>query len=362
MSSQPILIPDSETDLTASWFTQVLEKETAGAVVRTVDLEPIGVGAGMMSRLFRASLGYGTGQGPGSVVVKLPTGNEQNKTVAVTFDNYRREVEFYRRSAHATPMRTPKSYLAEHCGADSFALVLEDLSDWSQGDQVIGCELDRAEAVMDALADLHGAFWNRVDGEDMRWLPDTCPSVMSDGLATGTEASWDDFVRVFDDMLTDELKTAKSAYLKGLPGVQAHINASPRTIIHGDFRMDNLFFRSENTGIEVACCDWQAPVRGKGIHDIAYFLSGSIDTEMRRHHEINLIERWLESLRQHGVSDYDVDQAFADYKLAILMLWTYVVVVGGGLAAENERGTSWVTAMVERSTAAMTDHNCLSLL
>ncbi len=357
-----VTIPESESALTPAWFSEVLSIEQPGTTVNSVQREPIGVGAGMMSGLYRVLLEYASGSGPASVVVKLPTGNVQNREVAVTFDNYRREVEFYRRAAHATPMRTPRVYLAEHTGPDTFVLVLEDLSSWDQGDQIVGCELDRAEAVMDALAALHGSFWGQVDGDDMQWLPDTYPSVMSDGLASGTEASWEDFVHVFDDMLPDVLKNAKQPYLSGLPRVQQAINAAPRTIIHGDFRMDNLFFRPSSQGLEVACCDWQAPVRGKGIHDVAYFLSGSIDTAMRREHEKALLQRWLRSLSAQGIADYSEEQAWQDYRLAILMLWTYVVVVGGGLAADNDRGTSWVTAMVERSAAAMVDHDCLALL
>ena len=39
-----------------------------------------------------------------------------------------------------------------------------------------------------------------------------------------------------------------------------------------------------------------------------------------------------------------------------------IIIVGGGMAAENERGDNWVSAMVSRSIAAMEDHDCLSLL
>ena len=48
--------------------------------------------------------------------------------------------------------------------------------------------------------------------------------------------------------------------------------------------------------------------------------------------------------------------------MGVLMVWTYVVIVGGGMSAENERGDSWVEAMVERSIAAMRDLSCLDLL
>lgn len=350
-------IPESAEDLNAGWFSSLLNID-----VDSVSVTAIGEGAGMMSRLFRVELEYGEGHGPDSVVVKIPTAMQQNRDIAVQFDNYCREVEFYQKGAGKTPMRTAQTYLAETDGPDNFVLVLEDFSDWEQGDQVEGCSLPRAEAVMDSLAALHASFWQKVDAGDMEWLPNSYPSVMSDGLMAGTEAAWDDFARFFADDLTAELKHAKTAYLRGLPGVLRYISESPRTVIHGDFRMDNLFFLPGDKGIEVACCDWQAPVRGKGIQDVAYFLSGSIETDMRREHETALLKRWLDALTNRGVQDYPFEQVLHDYRMGILMLWTYVVVVGGGLAAENQRGTNWVTAMVRRSAAAMTDHDCLSLL
>ena len=126
--------------------------------------------------------------------------------------------------------------------------------------------------------------------------------------------------------------------------------------------MDNLFFKNDEAGLTVACCDFQAPVRGKGIQDVAYFLSGSIDTELRREHEMALIQRWLDRLSEYGVTDYSFDEALLDYRRGILMVWTYAVIIGGGMSAENERGDTWVSHMIDRSVAAMTDHDCLSLL
>ena len=357
-------IPTSREALTPQWFSEVLSSTDSPVVVDTVAVDPIGEGSGMMSELSRVTLTYASGDGPNSVVVKAATPIEQNRAVAVAFDNYRREVDFYRRAAHATPMRTAKVFTADYDAPDRFILVLEDLSGWDQGDQIAGCALDRAEAVMDSLADLHAHFWGKVDGGDMDWLPDSHPSIMSEGLSNGTEAAWDDFAQFFADILSPELIGAKTRYLAGLPAVLSWLNDAPRSVIHGDFRMDNLFFRkpTDGQGLEVACCDWQAPTRGKSIQDVAYFLSGSVDVSMRRQHEHTLVTRWADGLAARGVEGYGADQAFEDYRKAILMLWTYVVVIGGGLAAANERGSSWVSAMVERSAVAMMDHGCLELL
>ena len=75
-----------------------------------------------------------------------------------------------------------------------------------------------------------------------------------------------------------------------------------------------------------------------------------------------MINRWLNRLGEQGISDYSFEQAWADYRMGVLMVWTYVVIVGGGMSAENDRGDTWVEAMVERSIAAMTDLDGLALL
>jgi len=355
-------IPEFTSDLTADWFSNLLSSADTQVRVRSVKTKPIGAGSGMMSVVYRVSLDYEAGSGPKTLIVKLPTEMRQNREIAVQFDNFRREVEFYLQAANQTPMRTAQVYLAETDGPDKFILVLEDLGEWDLGNQIVGCSLEKTEAAIDSLATLHGSFWDKVDDGSMDWLPNNFPSVQSDGLFGGTEASWDNFADVFSDVLTDELRDAKLKYLRGLPDVQGWMNRGPRTLVHGDFRLDNLFFKKTGSEFSVACCDFQAPVRGKGIQDVAYFLSGSIETELRRLHEEDLVRRWLESLRSMGVSDYSYEQAFLDYRKGILMVWTYAVIVGGGMSAENERGDTWVSAMVERSVASMTDLECLSLL
>jgi hypothetical protein len=355
-------MPASADDLTAEWFTRALADGGIAGEVRRVELRPVGVGVGMMGCLFQVRLHYDAGEGPASVVVKLPTASEQNRQVAVAFDNYAREVAFYRLAAHRTPMRTAKLYFGAVDGSADFVLVLEDLSDWGQGDQVIGADLQQAERCMTALAELHAAFWNRVDDGDLEWMPNAYPSVMSDGLLQGTTAMYGAFNRNFAADVPTALQRLEDRYVDALPQVQAWISSPPRTIVHGDFRMDNLFFGRNASQSPVACCDWQGSVRGNGIPDIAYFLSGSVATSVRRRHEKALIGRWLAALQDGGVEGYGFDDAWEDYRRAVLMLWSYVVVIGGGLDASNERGNRWVAAMVQRSCAAMDDLGCLDLV
>ncbi len=357
-------VPESGQQITPGWLTAVLQNAGHDVDVDRITVADIGEGAGMLGSILRVEIAYarGGGEAPSSVVVKLPTPVEQNRQVAVAFNNYEREVRFYQNAVGLTSMRTPRVYRADIIGRDRFVLVLEDLSGWSRGDQIQGCSRTQARHCVAALAELHGSFWNRVDGGDLDWVPDSYRSVMSEGLQQGAEALYVPFLEIFDDVVPESLKLIKTRYVEALPAMQRWINAPPRTLIHGDFRMDNLFFGTAPDHAPVACCDWQASLRGKGIHDVAYLLSGSVPTGDRRAEERALIGRWHQGLIRSGVSDYGLDEAWEDYRRAVLYLWTYAVVIGGGLDPDNPRGHEWLRHMVQRCGAAIEDLNCLDLL
>lgn len=355
-------MPATADDLDASWFDAVLRPAGFAARVARADVEPMAEGIGMLSTLLRVRLAYAEGEGPASLVVKLPTGNDHNRQVAATFDNYRREVRFYREAAARTPMRTPRAYHADVDAVNRFVLVLEDLEGWRQGDQVQGASLEESQRAVTALAQLHAAFWNGVDGGDLDWVPNSYPSVMSDGLLQGTIALYDVFNTLFASVVTEPQQRLKDRYIAAVPRLQQWLNQGPRTVIHGDFRMDNLFFGRSVGQAPLACCDWQASLRGKGVHDVAYFLSGSLSTSDRRRHERALVRDWVDALADAGVAGYPFATAWEDYRRAVLALWSYVVVIGGGVDAPDARGNRWIAAMVERSSRSLDDLGCLDLL
>lgn len=361
-TSPALSMPESGDQITPAWLTAVLQRAGHDVAVRSMEVSSIGEGAGMLGRILRVEIAYARGVGPASLVVKLPTPVAQNRQVAVTFNNYEREVRFYQNAAGLTPMRTPFVYLADISGSDRFVLVLEDLSSWIPGDQIRGCSPTQARDCVAALAQLHASFWDRVDDGRLDWVPDSYRSVMSDGLQQGAEALYEPFLTLFADVVPPSLRGAKDRYVEALPGMQRWINTAPRTLIHGDFRMDNLFFGAAPDHAPVACCDWQASLRGKGIHDVAYLLSGSVPIADRRTEERSLIGQWHEALIQRGVSDYGLDQAWEDYRRAVLYLWTYAVVIGGGLDPDNPRGKEWLQHMVQRCATAIEDLGCLELL
>lgn len=55
------------------------------------------------------------------------------------------------------------------------------------------------------------------------------------------------------------------------------LSRAPVTIVHGDFRLDNMFFGTATGGLPFAVVDWQLIKRGRGVIDVAYFLAWSIE-------------------------------------------------------------------------------------
>ena len=93
----------------------------------------------------------------------------------------------------------------------------------------------------------------------------------------------------------------------------------PLTVIHHDFQADNLLFGGASDSVSLVVIDWQMLVRGRGPVDLAYLLSGSMDPEDRRRHELDVVTRYAAQLEAAGVRDYGADQCLSDYRAALLL-------------------------------------------
>ena len=158
------------------------------------------------------------------------------------------------------------------------------------------------------------------------------------------------------------LRDVKDAYFAAVPRLQERLDAAPRTLVHGDFRMDNLFFGTEPHHYPMTFVDWQGPLRGRGIHDVAYLLCQSTQTPVREANERALIQRYVDGLAAQGVEGYGFDEAWEDYRHAVLYLWVYATVIAGTLDPTNERGNAWMAEMIKRNVAAIDHLGCLDLL
>lgn len=354
-------LPRHASDIDATWLTAALRASGHDVVVSSVRRGSLGEGAGLMSGLARLEVEYAAGEGPAVIILKHPADNVGNRAVADTFHLYEREVLFYRDVAHRCSARTPHVFYAEIDGSD-FVLLVEDLSGYAFGDQVVGATLDQAQDTMRWMGRMHATFWDATDDPSLAFLPAVHPSYSSDGLMQGAAFGWDRMVDAFPGVVPEQMAAMKDRFLEALPGLFERMAAAPQTVIHGDVRMDNLCFGVDTGHEPLIAVDWQGALIGRAAQDIGYFMLGNVPTDVRRGHERDLVALWHAELCASGVEGYSADDAWADYRLGMAFAWTHCTVIAGTLDHTNERGRAYVTRMLERAVAAWSDLQLTDLL
>ena len=83
-------------------------------------------------------------------------------------------------------------------------------------------------------------------------------------------------------------------------------------MVHADFRLDNMLFVPGDPDPVVV--DYQTVNWGGGAYDLAYFLGGSLEPEVRRADLDELLAGYHQALGAHGVTGYPLDRLRHDYR------------------------------------------------
>lgn len=365
MTSLPI--PPTPQDVSASWLTEVLRRSGvigSSTSVNSFSGEPVGAGVGVMGVLLRATLVYDGpvgGDAPNSVIVKLPSPYPENRAQGIALGMYEAEVRFLNEMAARTPVRLPRIYFAEIVsGTADFAIVMEDLGHLEIGDQIKGLPVAQAKAALLALADVHAAWWGKVQTDELEWIPSIVhPRIQ--GLAGMWPDIWAGFVAKFGYVLPDGGLEVGDRVKDRFWGVAEALGRMPWTLIHQDYRVDNLFFDDLASSQPVVIIDWQGLGRGPAVYDVAYFLGGSLTVDDRRAHETELVRAYHERLVSHGVT-YSWDELWHGYRMGMLSGLSTAVLVGATFDVANERGKALVEVLGSRHFAAAVDLKALELL
>lgn len=349
-------IPVDPQSLTADWLSEVLDAD-----VRSCTLEQIGIGVGLLGRLYRVHLEGGPGT-PATVVVKLPTSDLPARTAICEPGNfYLREIRFYQEIGLTNPLRPARPYFAAFDDVThDFVLVLEDLGRLRNADQTLGCSVADAEVVIDAIAGHHAHWWDNDRLASLQWLTPMNTPPLSDVIITNFKAAWP----VFLDRIGSDMSPAMRDFGERFPSAMQwfldQFARPPATYVHGDLRLDQLFFPVGPDDPPLTVLDWQIGAKGRGGYDIGYFLSQSLTAETRRRYEDELLDRYAERLAEHGIV-YPARQLRHDYRLAIAWCFAYPVLGAGSLDITNDRHLELLRTMLRGATAAIEDHDALSL-
>jgi len=317
------------------------------------------IGTGQMAESYRVSFAAGShGQLPPSVVVKVPSQSESSRAASRITRCYELETGFY------THVRSLVGVSAPNClhvwfdaPSDDFVLVLEDIVSGKQGDQLSGASVEQARAAVDELVLLHAPLWNSPQLNTLSWMPrHTMES--SQGTRDLLRSVFARFTSRFESRVGAEVLELGAQLVANIDGYDRAF-PNNETIVHRDFRLDNLLFTETSHGTQVKVVDWQTASISSGATDLAYFIGASFAPEQRRLVENELVHRYHGGLTQSGIF-MSWTEAWDQYRLFATSGYI-MAIVASMLVKQTERGDAMFAAMANRHGQQMIDLETLSL-
>jgi hypothetical protein len=347
--------------MTTDWFTQTLRYAglLSNESVATVESAPIGTGQVADTLVFRLTYDSTETAAPPSLVAKVAAEDADSRAAALGQRLYEREVRFYQQLRQRTQVAA-----AAHIYSDIdtetglFVLLLEDLSPSSSVNQLAGFTVEHARRAVAEAAALHAPLWGDDSLEDSEWLNHTCAT--GEMLAQLTPA----LTEAFCDRYSAELDSDTLQRMRRLNAMAPKFwttRHGPQTVVHGDFRPDNMLFDAKGGQCPVAIVDWQTADRGNGLIDVAFLLGTALESQDRRAHEQDLVKQYFDALVAGGVRDYDWEQCWTDYRrhagYAVFFLAPAAMLV-----ERTERGDEMFLTMIRRALTQIADLDAEALL
>lgn len=367
--SHPMPVPATPAGLdefTPAWLNDALADSgiLGGASITEARAELVAADRGIGGTVARIRLGYeGPAPGaPASIIAKLPSAIELTRGGGRFLRLPEREVRFYRELAGRVPTRTPACYYAAiDEDGDAFVLLIEDLGALPPGDDVQGTTRERAERVVDAIAAQHAAWWRSPDLDGLDWMPavDEHARMWQRMFAT----AWREHRDELGELVPAELAPLGEAMTRRLGAAVSRLGELPRTLLHGDLRLDNLFFLDDPADGVVAV-DWSNASRGPGPYDLAYFMCVAFDPAERREHEQVLLRRYVDALAAAGVEGVTFEECFDVYRLSFCEPFTrmFFLLMRGHADKGTDRPPTVLARFVRNAGQAAVDLGAMELV
>ena len=156
------------------------------------------------------------------------------------------------------------------------------------------------------------------------------------------------FVERYAERVEPDVAALAERFVGVLDRYLAH-RPMPWTVVHGDFRLDNLMFGGER----VAVLDWQTVRLGPAMSDVAYFIGSALQPEERRANEEALVREYHAALVATGGS-IEWDDCWRGYRRhgfdGLLM-----GIIASMLVGRTDRGDDMFMAMVNRHGRQLLD-------
>lgn len=344
-SSDPL--PLTPEELTAAWFTKILGKPVKDAtIVKAIH--------GTASKILVELTFEGSADAPTKVCVKGGFNPALLASLPFMFSIYRLEAEFYYYIAPTINIPLPPTV---YCGTDTVKgqgiVVMADLEarGYTFGNPLEAWPVDRVQAGVEQLAILHARTWGSKP-EDFPWASETV-SLRDAVVGLMAPEEWDkrfagDARPPVPDHMADRERMAATFKALWKPS-----NSTLSCLVHGDAHIGNTFISPAG---EPGFLDWQVIHVSSAMHDVAYFIIGTLSIEDRRKNEKELVQHYLDALHRAGAPKFQLEEIWNEYRMHAFHGFAWA------LAGPMMQSREIVDVMTERHCAAIVDHKSVELL
>eukprot|EP00041_Stephanoeca_diplocostata_P026794 m.728413 g.728413 ORF g.728413 m.728413 type:complete len:524 (-) comp23045_c2_seq17:340-1911(-) len=320
-------IPYKPEHVTKEYLEHRLQSVTpTGKRVAKVSTEPLGDAHGYASSMCRAKVYFAPEDGddtlmdasPTPFIVKMSSYNFVSRLYSRLCGLMQNEYLFFKNNIGVKAgMTTPKIISLDFDPiSDNFTMVQEDLSHLVCPSQLTGASVETARAILVEIAKLNASHWN--NSAALPWARSA-----KSGVFTFLKDAWDKdkgallpwmekvaTQRGVDfnipegshdavELLFSHMDEVDKSYAQ--PGSFVE-DGGPMdmVLVHGDARLENFFVDETPTGVDVTTIDFQLLTFDLPCRDAAYFIGQSLDTEVRRKHEVELLRVFYNTLQRHG--------------------------------------------------------------
>ena len=298
--------PVLATDITPEWLSAALQERHPGTRVASIEVMDRAEVTNAHARL--AVTYEADTTAPPTLFCKLLPVDDRRASITSTRMGPR-EVRFYRDLAPLLKVRVPEVHVAIHDESDdSFILLMEDLtaSGCEVSDGTWGVDTDGAAIALEWLAEIHARYEDpAMRAAEAPWVPEpvfgsTYGSVM---LQYGLDNH--------RDRLSDEFAEISEIYIHQGKELHALFTQGPKTIIHGDTHVGNLFFDRGTLGF----LDWGIINVNTPMREVSYFMNMAMNIEDRRRSDRDLLRHYLDARRAFGASEITYDEALLAHRV-----------------------------------------------
>jgi hypothetical protein len=345
-------IPKTPKQLTPKFLSDVLGCEVVSSTAQRIGEDEGFTGGG----LYRILLTYAsdTVDAPLSVVAKFSPTDETMRTTFAAANE--REIDFYTQFSRGAELPLPKCFFGQlDQDTATSLLIIDDLGELRTVGFIEGCSAAEALSVVDALAQIHGAFWSNPS------VAQLCgPEILHE---FDFQAAWKKYPEKVSQVLP-HFRIPKWFFelcqfiSDNDQTIFTHLMATqPLTLIHRDPHVDNILFGDTSSEKQAVLLDWQIMGKGKGVFDLAYFLISSLEPELRRRIEFSMLTRYHDDLVRQGINDYSFDQCRKDFLASVVGKIFITVVATALLDNSSPHKVSWRKTDLTRLLAFCEDNH-----